>query len=232
MDRDFQLRTIALQAFYAHESPLEDNPSCIVTGCRNNATYDCQDCDAPGLYCKECLLKEHQFRPFHRVHEWNGEHLVTRTLMALGLIVHIGHSGQPCIHLDDSGGPQVLTIMDVNGVHEVRIAWCRCFNAMSFAEQLLSRKLFPASIVKPRTAFTFRALKLFHMVHHVGRTTPWDFAGTMHRLTDNVDPASVPVSQIYVPRVLSYIHAILCLSIHLFRIFINPFDMFSDNGVS
>ncbi|KIJ55898.1 hypothetical protein M422DRAFT_84453, partial [Sphaerobolus stellatus SS14] len=43
-----------------------------------------------------------------------------------------------------------------------------------------------STILRPRTAFTFRVLKLFHLLNHVTRTSPWDFTETMHRLTDHV----------------------------------------------
>ncbi|KIJ43647.1 hypothetical protein M422DRAFT_169455 [Sphaerobolus stellatus SS14] len=58
--------------------------------------------------------------------------------------------------------------------------------------QLFRRRMFPASMSRPRTAFTFRLLKLFHMLNHVARTTQWDFVGTLHRLTDNVNPKGTP----------------------------------------
>ncbi|KIJ40051.1 hypothetical protein M422DRAFT_81245, partial [Sphaerobolus stellatus SS14] len=63
------------------------------------------------------------------------------------------------------------------------------------AEQLFARKWFPATILRPRTAFTFRVLKLFHLLNHIARTSPWDFAGTMHRVTDHV--CTTEVTDIY-----------------------------------
>ncbi|KIJ38144.1 hypothetical protein M422DRAFT_177109 [Sphaerobolus stellatus SS14] len=63
------------------------------------------------------------------------------------------------------------------------------------SEQLFTRKWFPATILCPRTAFTFRVLKLFHLLNHMACTTPWDFAGTMHRITDHV--CTTDVTDIY-----------------------------------
>ncbi|KIJ28991.1 hypothetical protein M422DRAFT_189107, partial [Sphaerobolus stellatus SS14] len=57
-------------------------------------------------------------------------------------------------------------------------------------EQLFSRRWFPASTLRPRTAITFHALKLFHLLNHVGQMSLWDYVGTMHRLTDNVCTSS------------------------------------------
>jgi len=112
----------------------------------------------------------------------------------LGLIMHLGHGDQLCSHMATAGGPYCVTVVDVNGVHEVNMGWCRCNDAPSFAEQLLARKLLPGSVLRPRTAFTFRLLRLFHMLHHSRRINPWDFSGAMHRLTDNVIVGSIPVS--------------------------------------
>ncbi|KIJ52282.1 hypothetical protein M422DRAFT_156835 [Sphaerobolus stellatus SS14] len=124
---------------------------------------------------------------------WDGNCLVHRTLKELGHIVYFGHGDKACPHIDDEWGAQDITLLDVTGVHIVRMGWCRCAGAPTQAEQLLERKWFPATIIRPRTAITFRVLKLFHLLNHVARTNPWDFAGTMHRLTDSVVLTSVTV---------------------------------------
>ncbi|KIJ22551.1 hypothetical protein M422DRAFT_197035 [Sphaerobolus stellatus SS14] len=77
------------------------------------------------------------------------------------------------------------------------MGWCRCATACSQAEQLFARKWFPATILRPRTAFTFRVLKLSHLLNHIARTSPWDFAGTMHRVTDHVCTTEVTVRVIF-----------------------------------
>ncbi|KIJ30682.1 hypothetical protein M422DRAFT_186777, partial [Sphaerobolus stellatus SS14] len=159
--------------------------------------YNCMDCDAPGYYCSKCILEVHRHRPFDRIMEWNGNCLVRRTLKELGHIVHFGHGPNACPHVNNEWGVQDITILDVTGVHVVRMGWCRCAGAVTQAEQLLQRKWFPATILRPRTAFTFRVLKLFHLLNQVARTNPWDFAGSMHRLTDSVCPTSV--TDIYKP---------------------------------
>jgi len=83
--------------------------------------------------------------------------------------------------------------MDITGVHDISVVWCRCADAESHAEQLLACGFFPATVSKPRTAFTFWTLKFFQMLNHVARTTPWDFTGTIRRLSDNIDPTAISV---------------------------------------
>jgi len=105
----------------------------------------------------------------------------------------MNHGRDACPHFNTGPGAQDMTIMDSNGIHQVSIGWCKCANAPPWAEQLFSRRLFPASPHRPKTAFTFRTMKLFHMLNHVPKTTPWDYTGTMKRLTDNVDVKATPV---------------------------------------
>ncbi|KIJ22260.1 hypothetical protein M422DRAFT_197387, partial [Sphaerobolus stellatus SS14] len=123
--------------------------------------------------------------------KWNGSTILRVSLADLGFKLVFGHGDVLCPHTYDDTGIQVITVLDITGVHIVKIAWCHCADAPMPAEQLLSCKWFPATILRPRTSVTFRALKLFHLLSHVVQTNPWDFAGTMHWMTDNVCPFSV-----------------------------------------
>ncbi|KIJ25942.1 hypothetical protein M422DRAFT_192828 [Sphaerobolus stellatus SS14] len=182
---------------YLHEAPIDEKPICLQANCKEAGAYDCVDCDAPGYWCRECLIEDHQYLPFHRINAWDGNSLRHVNLKELGMTVSFGHELGLCPHMATEGGPQDITILDVTGIHSVRMAWCRCAAAPTQAEQLFERKWFPATLQRPRTAISFRVLKLFHLLNHVARTNPWDFAGTMHRLTDNVCPTSV--TDIYKP---------------------------------
>ncbi|KIJ35184.1 hypothetical protein M422DRAFT_181083, partial [Sphaerobolus stellatus SS14] len=151
------------------------------------AKFDCTDCDLPGLKCQECLCTQHQFLSFHRPLEWTGECFARRSLSTMGLILAMGHQEQPCPHVMTEFGPQKLVIVDLNGVHEVLVGWCRCAAGGTFASQLFRCRFFPASMDRPRTAFTFRLLKHFHILSNMARTTPWDFVGTLQQLTEALD---------------------------------------------
>ncbi|KIJ32932.1 hypothetical protein M422DRAFT_265273 [Sphaerobolus stellatus SS14] len=181
------MRAAALETMYAQEVPEDVVSTCTMPGYSREATFNCSDCDLPGLFCRECLCSYHQFLPFHRPLEWTGEFLMRRTLSELGVILVMGHQGEICPHVASESGPQKLLIADVNGLHEVVVGWCRCASSQTFAKQLFERRLFPASMDRPRTAFTFRLMKQFHMLTNVARTTPWDFVGTLHRLTEALD---------------------------------------------
>lgn len=63
-----------------------------------------------------------------------------------------------------AGSPtQTLTAVDCNGVHKIRISWCSCPESLKKDMQLLHVHLFPATIVRPSTVFTFRVLEYFHI---------------------------------------------------------------------
>ncbi|KIJ42570.1 hypothetical protein M422DRAFT_254354 [Sphaerobolus stellatus SS14] len=173
------LRAMALEAFYEQESPASEACTCLGVGSSRIGVYDCIDCDLDGLFCRDCLLDNHQWHPFHRPMEWMGDHFEHRRLGDVGAMLPLGHGGEQCRHIADDLGPQKMMIADVTGVHKIMVGWCRCAHAPSAVQQLFQRRLFPATIIKPRTAFTFR-------------TSPWDFVGTMHRLTDNVNPQGSP----------------------------------------
>ena len=196
-----KLREMLLRAMNILEAPVLPHV-CVSPGCANDARYRCRDCDMEGLACHNCLLSAHLHLPFHNPEKWMDTHFSRITLRELGLVLYLGHGGEACPHTTTRSGIQPMTIVDTTGIHEVAVGWCRCANHPAFADQLLSRRFIPATVTRPKTAFTFRVLKLFQMLNHVAKTTPWDFTGTITRLTDNLNPRGVPVS----PQILEFDH--------------------------
>jgi len=185
---------MAIRVMTMLEAPLNNYTQCGIPHCSSQALFRCVDCDYSDLVCQKCLVEAHQCLPFHKIQRWNSVFFETTTLIDCGLVYFVNHGRQACPHVYGGSGPQEITIIDVNGIHQVAMGWCRCAGAPPFTEQLFLRHLFPASYQQPKIAFTFRVLKLFHMFNHVARTTPWDFAGAMNRLTDNADVCAYPVS--------------------------------------
>ncbi|TDL13187.1 hypothetical protein BD410DRAFT_885943, partial [Rickenella mellea] len=178
---------------YKSEEPLHGHAHC--TGCKQPLpAFKCKDCNHIGLYCQSCLLSEHQNRPFHNILEWKDGVFMDSTLHDQGFVWHIGHGSQSCTKPDCSlGGPQTITVVDINGVHEVRVQWCNCgeHGYRTHHEQLLENELFPATPQRVRTAFTFRAMKQFHLLHLQGKMNAWEWCATIVRLTDNVLPGTL-----------------------------------------
>ncbi|KAN0085860.1 hypothetical protein V8E55_006994, partial [Tylopilus felleus] len=65
------------------------------------------------------------------------------------------------LHLHPPSNNDYITIVDVSGIHFITIRYCECLAAPAHYLQLLNSKLFLATILKPRTALTFRVLDDF-----------------------------------------------------------------------
>ena len=84
----------------------------------------------------------------------------------------------------------MITIVDITGVHEIRLRFCRCKNLDDhpIADQLLQSGLFPSSFKKPMTAFTFRVLKDFDLANLEGKTDAFKYYSKLKRLSSNTFP--------------------------------------------
>lgn len=86
-----------------------------------------------------------------------------------------------------------LVIVDTSGVHQLRISWCQCKTATEPHIQLLRNRFFPASAIRPSTAFTFSLLDYFHVDSVECKTSASSFFSKLRRLTNGPSPHSVPV---------------------------------------
>jgi hypothetical protein len=188
------LREALLEGMLKNEAP-EYHCSCLsFEPDQDTPRYMCIDCDSHHATCKACIVERHALLPLHRIRRWDGSHYKLESLSQLGLIFHVGHGEKRCPHEVTAENMSLLTILDITGLHSVRIGWCRCASAPSPYRQLLTHEMVPSTVLRPRTAFTFRVLKLFHMFTHVCRMSAWDFCQSMLQLTDNVDTGTLPVS--------------------------------------
>jgi len=84
--------------------------------------------------------------------------------------------------------------VDVLGVFQHRLRWCQCQQAEPAYAQLLRLGLYPASIERPETAFTFSLLDYFHIDAVECKTSANNFFNKLRRLTNSLFPHDVPVS--------------------------------------
>ena len=84
----------------------------------------------------------------------------------------------------------MVTIVDITGIHELRLRFCRCktLDNHPIANQLLQLGLFPSSFKKPMTAFTFRVLKDFDLANLEGKTAAFKYYQKLKRLSSNIFP--------------------------------------------
>ncbi|KAJ3508321.1 hypothetical protein NMY22_g16650 [Coprinellus aureogranulatus] len=148
--------------------------------------YRCLSCCNTSLLCRECMRAEHVHLPLHRIEKWNGVHFERSSLKALGVRIQLGHPpGERC-YAPARAFNDDFVVIDCDMVHSVAVDYCTCgHTAKPEFEQLLERRFYPATIERPKTAATFRALELFEMLHYESKITPYEFYKTVSRLTDN-----------------------------------------------
>ena len=100
----------------------------------------------------------------------------------------IGAHGLPLLT-----GEDVCVLVDKSGVHRLRVRPCICSTSATLDLQFIDMGLFPASLKKIRTAFTFGVLDDFRMDNLECKTAGSKYFNKLKRLTSNAFPHSVPV---------------------------------------
>ena len=94
----------------------------------------------------------------------------------------------------DEAGNDLLIMVDQSGIHHMGVKWCCCANFQPVNMQLFAMGLYPATIQKPRTCFTFAVLDDFRLTNLECKTAALNFYSLLRRRTNNACPDSVPVS--------------------------------------
>ncbi|KAF5332217.1 hypothetical protein D9611_008019 [Ephemerocybe angulata] len=163
------------------------DPPTLCPGCSSQpAAYRCMGCDNCGLLCGECMKESHLHLPLHRIQRWNGHFFVKVQLKSLGLRIQLGHSrGEVCPKSDTAWGDDFV-IIDIDGVHTLGVDYCGCGgSSKNQVDQLLERRLYPATTVNPKSAATFRVLEVFELLQYESKVSPYELYNTISRLTDN-----------------------------------------------
>ena len=94
-------------------------------------------------------------------------------------------------------GGRMLVIVDTSGIHELPVVFCKCIGAPSEDKQLLNMCLYPATVRRPQTAFTFRLLDDFLVTNRECKTPARTYYTKLRRTTNNAFPHMVPVSKFH-----------------------------------
>ncbi|KAM6497177.1 hypothetical protein JOM56_007650, partial [Amanita muscaria] len=181
-----------LQELLRHEGRGPSMQSCCRCGMDFAQCYRCTDCFLNDLYCKACIVTNHRGMPFHRIQEWTGYCFSRTSLRALGMRIQLNHpSGQQC-HNPVNSYNDDFTIIDLNGIHTVAIDYCNCQLAQPRMVQLLHSRLYPATVIDPKTAATFQVLETFHLLTLISKVSAFDFYTTLSRRTDNTGTQCIP----------------------------------------
>jgi CxC2 like cysteine cluster associated with KDZ transposases len=119
---------------------------------------------------------------------------------------------------DEDIEEDIITAVHTTGVYKRRVQWCQCPQAAPRHIQLLQMRLYPASVKRPQTAFTFAVLDYFYLDAMECKTSANNFFNKLRRLTSNAFPHVVAVSSMTCSESLSFIHALPCLSESIPRI--------------
>jgi hypothetical protein len=92
-----------------------------------------------------------------------------------------------------------LIIVTSTGIFKRSVIWCRCANTPKPYVQLLRAELFPASFLRPSTAFTFEVLDHFRIDALECKTAAMNFMSKIVRISNEAFPSSVPVGTLNFP---------------------------------
>lgn len=161
---------------------------------QGKALYRCEDCFQEDMHCADCLVKLHVHAPFHHFLEWKGAHFSRTSYGQLNGVLALGHCGEKCPNRSCSSQGRSTVIVHANGIHTMRVEYCRCLDAPMEHIQLTRARLFPASIAQPATVFTFKALDEFHQHSLTSKKAAYDYYDALRKLTSSTFPQDVPVS--------------------------------------
>lgn len=103
--------------------------------------------------------------------------------------------GESCSNPQPAAGDDFV-VLDITGVHQIGLDYCGCERATSHSCQLLRARLYPATVMAPKTAATFNVLEFFHLLTFESKASVFEFFNTLTRRTDNTGTVNVPVSNI------------------------------------
>ncbi|KAJ7474959.1 hypothetical protein FB451DRAFT_1397828 [Mycena latifolia] len=146
--------------------------------CEHQACFGC------GMFCQSCIVLRHQVLPTHLIQEWNGSFFERRGLNELGLVIQLGHpAGYSC----DTAHPghELFVLIDVTGIHTIKLMFCNCDGRISDAQQLMRVCWWPATWKDPQMCTTFAVVRLFQLLNCQGKLLAHDFLRSLELLTNN-----------------------------------------------
>ncbi|KAJ6543337.1 hypothetical protein B0H10DRAFT_1843607, partial [Mycena sp. CBHHK59/15] len=89
------------------------------------ASTQCYDCTGYKLSCRVCFVEAHLRNPFHWAEVWDTAQgfFIRHDISKLDHVIHLGHNGDPC---PNPNGEHLFTVVDDNGIHSTRLAFCGC----------------------------------------------------------------------------------------------------------
>ncbi|KAG8747683.1 hypothetical protein FRC12_014020 [Ceratobasidium sp. 428] len=172
----------------AHETP--SNGDSICDSCRLTvpALYSCQDCFTNGSLCAQCLCARHQTEPAHRFRIWNGKSFSKIDSSSAGYVFHLGHGGRLC----NMGKEQNFVLGHTNGIHTIRIRFCKHPGHASPGRQLMQARIYPCSEYQPASGFSYSLLRQFSLLASESKLSAQRYWDTLVSMTNAAHPEKVP----------------------------------------
>ncbi|KAJ7256377.1 hypothetical protein C8J57DRAFT_1235751 [Mycena rebaudengoi] len=174
------------------ESEADEETGLICTcGSGMERNTKCYDCTEYAAACKMCFVAAHFRNPFHWAEVWDNEtgFFVRHDISKLDHVFQLGHNGGPC---KSPTGERLFAVVDGNGIHSTRLAFCGCREMPpNKIRQLMRARLFPATTKDPHTAFTVNMLKEFQLHNLKSKKAAYDHLGAIRCLSDNSFTADI-----------------------------------------
>lgn len=146
--------------------------------------------------CRQCCHNNHIDNPFHHIFKWTEHYWTRSSVTELNIVVPVGYqdTGRPCFACNSDASKSSLTVIDVSGVHQLSVSYCRCETKLPDHEQLLYAGLYPATSMIPSTAFTLKGLEFFRSLNLQCKTTATGYYSFLRRITNPDNPELTKVS--------------------------------------
>jgi len=135
---------------------------------------------------------------YNRFQKWNLLFFEKATLKSVGLRVQLGHPATERCSLPQRAFNDDFVVIDSGGVHEIGLDFCGCEKSIPKTIQLLRHRLFPATVVDPKSAATFGVLESFQLLTFTSKVSGYEFYRALARRTDNTGVDPPPVREYYI----------------------------------
>ena len=131
--------------------------------------------------------------------KWNGSYFEKSSLREAGHVLQLGHHPND-LCTNPQRSTRTFTVIHTNGIHLIDLAYCACSEAGRHGtrtQQLVRRRLFPATTLDPQTACTFSLLKAAQLLSLQSKLSLYDYYLSIEKLTDATGTTDVNVSCLY-----------------------------------
>ncbi|KAG8712927.1 hypothetical protein FRC09_019313 [Ceratobasidium sp. 395] len=179
-----------LPLFFARYAPP---PSQSCASCQEvcDAFYKCRTCLVSSPSCGQCLADRHRQSPTHCIERFNDQFWETASLAELGLVLHLGHGGEPCPQKAASRVTVPVLVGDIHGFAHVNVGFCDCPGHETRGSQLLTVGLMPCTDNLPQSAFTLAMLDHLSVFTTAGKCSAFKYWTVLKRLTNTGFPGRV-----------------------------------------